>query len=300
MQVDVNGQRLWFDVEGLALVPDGPEMRERPTIVLLHGGPGSFDHSYFKPDFARLSDVAQIVYLDLPGHGRSEWGDPASWSFETCADCVRDFCDTLGITRPVVFGHSLGGFIALVYAARHKGHPGALVLQSTVARFDLDRLVEEFRRVGGDEVAAIAERAYGDDGSSVTSEEWARCWSLFGPWVTGEQEEARTIANDELNAPGLELMRGFDVLDQLARIECPTLVCVGELDPFTPVAAVREIADALPGRVAQLAVVEGAGHFPWKDAPDRYWPLVTDFVATTAGTKPPQLGSSPGVSGGRI
>ena len=41
MQVDLNGQQLWFDVEGLALVPDGPDMRERPTVLLLHGGPGS-------------------------------------------------------------------------------------------------------------------------------------------------------------------------------------------------------------------------------------------------------------------
>ena len=283
MQVDLNGQRLWFDVEGLALVPDGPEMRERPTIVLLHGGPGSFDHSYFKPDFARLSDIAQVVYLDLPGHGRSEWGDAASWSFETCADSVHDFCDTLGIARPVLYGHSLGSFVAMVYAIRHPLHARALVLQSAFARFDLRRIVEEFRRAGGDEVAAIVERAYGDDSAAVTPEEWARCWRLFGPWVLGEQERARTVVNEQLDEPGLEVMRGFDVLDQLARIECPTLVCVGELDPITPVAAAREIADALPEGIAQLAIVEGAGHFTWKDAPDRYWPLLMDFVRTTTG-----------------
>ena len=283
MQVDVNGQRLWFDVEGLALVPDGPEMRERPTVLLLHGGPGSFDHSYFKPDFARLSDIAQVVYLDLPGHGRSEWGDPASWSFETCADSVHDFCDTLGIARPVLYGHSLGSFVAMVYAIRHPLHARALVLQSAFARFDLRRIVEEFRRAGGDEVAAIVERAYGDDSAAVTPEEWARCWRLFGPWVLGEQERARTVVNAELDEPGLEVMRRFDVLDQLARIECPTLVCVGELDPITPVAAAREIADALPEGIAQLAIVENAGHFTWKDAPDRYWPLLMDFVRTTTG-----------------
>jgi hypothetical protein len=69
MQVEVRGARLWFDVDGPALVPDGPAMRERPTVVLLHGGPGSLDHSYFKPDFARLAQVAQVVYLDLRGHG---------------------------------------------------------------------------------------------------------------------------------------------------------------------------------------------------------------------------------------
>jgi pimeloyl-ACP methyl ester carboxylesterase len=282
LHVEVGGTRLWFDVDGPALVPDGPEMRERPTVVLLHGGPGSFDHSYFKPDFARLSNVAQVVYLDLPGHGRSEWGDPAGWSFALCADAVRDFCDALGISGPVVYGHSLGGFVAMVYAVRHPGHARALVLQSTHARFDLGRIVEQFRRAGGDEVAAIVQRVYGGDRLSVTVEEWARCFRLFGPWVPGEQEQARKIVNQELNVPGLELMRGFDVLDQLDGVECPTLICVGELDPITPVDAAHEIAAALPEGGVRLEVIEGAGHFTWKDAPDRYWPLVTEFVTSTA------------------
>jgi len=44
MQVEVRGTRLGFDLDGPALVPDGPTMAERPTVVL-RGGPGSFDHS---------------------------------------------------------------------------------------------------------------------------------------------------------------------------------------------------------------------------------------------------------------
>lgn len=280
MNVDVNGTRLWFDVDGAGLVPDGPAMRERPTVVLLHGGPGSFDHTYFKPEFARLASVAQVVYLDLPGHGRSQWGDPESWSFEACADDVRGFCDALGIARPIVYGHSLGGFVAMVYGARHPGHAAGLVLHSTMARFDLERLVEDFRRAGGDDVASVAERVYGGDSESVTDEEWAPCWALFGPWVTGEQERARTTVNRELNAPGLVLMRSFDAVDRLAAIDCPTLVCVGELDPITSVVAAQEIAEALPTGVARLEVIEGAGHFSWMDAPERFWPLLLDFVAS--------------------
>ena len=134
MQVTVNGTRLWFDVDGAVLVPDGAVMRERPTIVLLHGGPGSYDHSYFKPDFAALTSHAQVVYLDLRDHGRSARHDPADWTFETCADDVRAFCDSLGITRPIVYGHSMGGFVAMLYAARHPGHAGRLILQSTHAK----------------------------------------------------------------------------------------------------------------------------------------------------------------------
>jgi proline iminopeptidase len=181
-----------------------------------------------------------------------------------------------------------------VYAVRHPGHAGALVLQSTNGRFDLKRIVDGFRRIGGDEVAEIVGRVYGGDRRSVTTEEWARCWRLFGPWVTGEEEKARMIVNRDLNAPGLQLMREFDVLDQLARIDCPTLVCVGELDPITPVAAAREIVDALPDTNTQFEVIKGAGHFPWKDEPDRYWPILIGFVATATMTR---AGSKPWTSG---
>ena len=70
MRIAVNGTELWFDVEGTALVPDGDAMRERPLILALHGGPG-LDHAYFKPFLTPLTTVAQLVYLDLRGQGRS-------------------------------------------------------------------------------------------------------------------------------------------------------------------------------------------------------------------------------------
>jgi pimeloyl-ACP methyl ester carboxylesterase len=281
MQIEVNGTRLWFDSDGPALVPDGPQMRERPTVVLVHGGPGSYDHSYFKPHFARLASEAQVVYLDLRGHGRSARHDPADWSFELCADDVRAFCDALGIDRPVVLGHSMGGFVAMLYGARHPGHAAGLILQSTMARFDLARLVEGFRRFGGDEVAELARRDYGGD--PVTDEEWARVFAAFGPKVPSQDELARRIRNPELGTAGLELMRSFDAVNDLRRITSPTLVCVGELDAVTPVATSVEIADALPAGLGRLEVIEGAGHFAWLDAPDRYFSTVGAFVKTAGG-----------------
>jgi proline iminopeptidase len=277
VQVDVHGTRLWFDVDGPGLVPDGPAMRERPVVVLLHGGPGSFDHSYFKPDFSRLAEAAQVVYLDLPGHGRSDHGDPEAWSFESCADGVRDFCGAVGLERPLVLGHSLGAMVAMVYAARHPRHPRALVLLSAPGRFDAPRLVEELRGRGGDQVAATAKRVYCGDSTSVSPEDWARCWQLFGPHVVAGEQRARTVRNAELNAPGLVLLRGFDALDRLGRIECPTLVCAGELDPVLPPDLAQELANRIPH--ARLEILAGAGHFPWLDVPEQFWALVLDVVA---------------------
>jgi proline iminopeptidase len=71
MKVRVNGVRLYFDVDGVHLVPGQGGPTERPTLIVLHGAPGISDHMSFKPDFAALTDVAQVVYLDLRG-GRSQ------------------------------------------------------------------------------------------------------------------------------------------------------------------------------------------------------------------------------------
>lgn len=276
MQVEVNGTRLWFDVEGPALVPDGATMRERPTVVLIHGGPASYDHSYFKPDFTALTAYAQVVYLDLRDHGRSAHHDPMEWSFEVCADDVRAFCDAVGITKPIVLGHSMGGFVAMLYGARHPGHAAGLVLQSTCARFDLNRLVEGFRIVAGDEVAELARRSYVDD--EVSDEEWARVYAAFGPRIPSQEQRSRIMRNAAVGEHGMDLLRALDVVDQLARIECPTLVCVGELDPGTPVAASLEILHSLPDGIGRLELIAEAGHFPWLDNPAAYWPVIGDFI----------------------
>lgn len=283
MHVSVNGTRLWYDVDGPQLVPEGSTMRERPTVVLVHGGPGSYDHSYFKPDFTRLTDVAQVVYLDLRDHGRSDWGHPDDWTFEQCADDIRAFCDAVGIARPIVLGHSMGGWIVLLYGARHLDHAGALVAQGTMARFDLKRLVEGFRRAGGDEVASIARRHFGE--APVGPDEWARAFAAFGPNVPGDDQLARRLRNPDVGLRGMRLLQGLDVLGQVPRIDRPTLVCVGELEAGTPVEASQEIVEALPDGIGQLEIIPGAGHFPWLDDPETYWRVITDFVKSVGAVR---------------
>ena len=52
----------FFDVEGAGLRPEGSSMGEKPTLLLLHGGPGA-DHSLYKPAFSALTDIAQLASL---------------------------------------------------------------------------------------------------------------------------------------------------------------------------------------------------------------------------------------------
>ena len=135
-------------------MPDGDTMRERPTIVFVHGGPG-FDHSMFKAFYAQLTDIAQLVYYDHRGNGRSEDGPKERWTLDQWSDDLRALCETLGIERPIVFGTSFGGFVALNYAARHPEHPGKLIVSSTTSKIHLDRSMEMFERLGGPEVRAV-------------------------------------------------------------------------------------------------------------------------------------------------
>ena len=133
MKIQVNGINLFFDIEGAAVRTDRNAMREVPTVILLHGGPGA-DHSIYKPDFTALTDVAQVIYLDHRGNGRSDDRPPELWTLAQWEDDLVAFCDALGIVKPVLYGASLGGMVAMTYATRHPEHAGKLVLVSTSAQ----------------------------------------------------------------------------------------------------------------------------------------------------------------------
>jgi pimeloyl-ACP methyl ester carboxylesterase len=91
------------------------------TLILLHGGPG-FDHTIYKPAFAAVADIAQVVYLDHRGNGRSDPDAHENWNLAQWGDDVRAFCDALEIARPIVYGASFGGMVALAYATRYPDH----------------------------------------------------------------------------------------------------------------------------------------------------------------------------------
>lgn len=284
MHVTVNGVRLYVDVEGAGLVPDGPRMREKPILVLLHGGPG-FDHSMYKPAFSALSDIAQIIYYDHRGCGRSENGPRERWTLDQWGDDVRSLCDALGIEKPVVLGTSFGGFVAQAYATRHPGHAAKLILVSTAAKFDFRQVYEAFERLGGPE-AEKAARDYWSAPSDATRSIYAKvCVPLYasrnqaddGSWV------ARAITRNEtgvhFNGPGNEHGR-FDFREALARVSCPVLVMAGDKDPITPITFSETIAASLPPDRVSFQRFAGCGHSIVADDRDGALQAIRDFILT--------------------
>ncbi len=278
MRIEVNGTTLFFDVEGAGLVPDGASMRERPTLLLLHGGPG-FDHSLFKPAYSELAEVAQVVYLDHRGQGRSAPEDSKGLSLDVWADDVRGFCDALGIERPIVLGWSFGGFVALHYAARYPEHPARLILQSTMARWDLERTVRGFRDRGGEAAATAARAFFTAPGMDTLPDFMEHAMPAYSPSPLDADAAARAIMNVDLQ---FEFFRGFrmDLTGDVARVRCPTLVLAGALDPITPLATSEEIVAALPPELVTYQVFERSGHFIPDTEPDALFVAIKSFVAT--------------------
>lgn len=280
MRIAVNGIRIFFDVEGAKLVPDGPVMRERPTLVLVHGGFGA-DHTSYKPAFSQLADVAQLLYVDLRGGGRSDWSDSAHWNMPQWGDDLRALCDALEIVHPVVFGTSLGGMVVQSYATRHPDHPGKLILCSTFAKRRIDRCKATFERLGGREAGEIAERYFTAPGPDTAPDFQRVCRPLYSRSAAARaslgEMRARGIGNPAvaLLAP---VFGEFDFLPALARIRCPTLVIGGEDDPVCPIADQEDIAAALPAHLVRFERFANSGHGVHWDEP-RFFDLVREFIA---------------------
>jgi pimeloyl-ACP methyl ester carboxylesterase len=261
MRVEIgDGVRLFVDVDGLRLVPDGPAMVERSTLLYLHGGPG-LDHSLYKtPERNPLTDVAQLVFYDHRGNGRSDWRTPDEWNLDTWADDVVRLCDALGIEHPIVVGESFGGFVAQRYIARHPEHPAKVVLACTGARLDLEVIETSFTRFGDERAGAAARRFFGGDASAF-GDFLEHCLPLYSTDPPDPDAMVRTVMN-------LEVMNHFfageaqtmDLRAGLAAARCPVLVLGGELDPVLPIELNQEVAACLPVGLARFEAIPSVSH----------------------------------------
>ena len=272
------GVRLYVDIEGCGLVPEGPRMREKPTLVLMHGGPG-YDHSSFKPIFSALADVAQIVYYDHRGHGRSDRRPADEWTLDTFADDLVRLCDALGIVKPVVLGQSFGGFVAQRYLARHPAHAAKVVLSSTSYHLGLERKVAAFTRFGGAAAGAAARTFWTAPSPATWGPYNQHCRDVYNRTPADPQGRERTVFNEDiLFASAAGEQQTMNLLPGLAGVQCPVLVMAGALDPVTPLQDALEIAAAIPAPWGRLATFDAAGHGAWRDMPHEAFAVLRDFI----------------------
>ena len=251
-------------------------MRERASMLLLHGGPG-FDHSTLANLFEPLGERLQLVLIDHRGQGRSDGVDPAQWNLDHWVPDIPDLCDVLELERPIILGQSFGGVVALAVAARYPDLPSKVVVSSSLARFRPDRAFPMFERLGGPHVREVAERHFSELTEESHAEFMRVCLPHYNPTPLPPETLARArlkpeVGNHFFRNEGFEV----DLFPELENIRCPTLVLGGELDPITPVADSEDIAAAIPQ--AELRIFEGAGHGVFRDRPEEALEVIRDFI----------------------
>ena len=280
MDVDVGGARLFFDTVGSKLAVASEAMVERPTLVVMHGGPG-FDHSGMRPYFDRFADTHQVLYLDHRGNGRSS-GAPETWNLAQWGADVKALCDALGISQPHVYGNSFGGMVAKSYAVQFPDHPGKLILSSTAARMLLRETYRMMEERGGARARGIAEKFWTDTDAQNMLEYIAVCMPLYNPKPNPAEVAAkkRAIIRPEVSRHFIMgEMRTMNAPPGLAKIRCPTLILAGGYDPITPPACSEEIAAALAPGLVEMHILPEAGHGVHRDEPERAEKIMRQFLA---------------------
>jgi pimeloyl-ACP methyl ester carboxylesterase len=276
-----DGTRLAYHVRGAG-----------EPLVVLPGGP--MRASAYLGNLGGLDAHRRLVLLDLRGTGGSAAAaDPGTYRCDRLVDDVEALRAHLGLERTDLLGHSAGGSLATLYAARYPHRVARLALITTAVRplglraTPEDRLAAARLR-GGEpwfekaypKLAAwlAGESDYDDD---LTPFFYGRWDAAAQAHAAAEPQQTAEEASDRYYADADTVFEPDALRAALARLTAPVLILAGELDGGPRPALARRTAEAFPDAV--LAVQPGAGHYPWLDDAEWFVRRVHAFLQGDAG-----------------
>ncbi|MBN1565740.1 MAG: alpha/beta hydrolase [Anaerolineae bacterium] len=245
---------------------------DAPPIIMLHG---ITDNGLCWDRVARvLAEDYDVILPDARGHGKSD--KPTSgYSYADLAADVMGLIDALDIAPPVVFGHSMGGGTATVFAATYPDHVRALVLEDP-AWLDDPQPDDEGREAWLNDWQAWLVKSKTIPLDELIAQQAAEApdWdeSELGPWA--ESKHAFS-----LDAFQLTHQPAVNWREVVPTIQCPFLLVTADVERggiVTP--AVAAAVESLP--MAQIAHITGAGHSIHREAYDTYMVAITAFFAS--------------------
>lgn len=250
----------WVDVDGTRIHYLRWGRPGRPGIVFVHGG-AAHAHwwSHIAPFFVGAHTVTAI---DLSGHGDSDRRE--EYTLDDWCDEVAAVAADAELLRPVVVGHSMGGFVTVATAARHPGLlGGAIIVDSPIKEVDAEvgaaRAGEQFRRA----------KVYSDPAEAIARFRTVPPQDVYLPYVTEH------VARHSLRRvpegwtwkfdTRIFIPRRREAAELLARVRCRVALLRCEHGLVTP-----DIGDYMYdklGRVAPVVELPDAGHHPMLDVP---------------------------------
>jgi 3-oxoadipate enol-lactonase len=239
-------------------------------VVFLQGIGGAA--KLWDPQVASFATAGyRPVALDLPGYGARPPVD--AMTFDMLAEDVEQSVHRLGLDRPVIVGHSLGGMIAQACLRRRPTGYRAAVLSGTSPAFG---------NPSGDFQKAFVAARLGplDEGRTMADMAPEIADQLMGP---DADPANRAMMIDVMGAisprtyrAAVQCLVGFDERANLGQIQVPVLCLVGSLDNNAPPAMMERMAGKIPG--AKYVVLPGLGHMPNLEAPPAYDQAIFDFL----------------------
>ena len=264
---DVNGVRLFYELSG-----------EGQPVVQIHGS--GFGRGNFATLTPLLSQGFQVIDYDMRGFGDSD-APVQEYSMELWADDLAGLLDALEIERAHIHGTSMGGMVAIPFAAKYPDRTNGLVLSCSLAAYD------EAARMNKRVWHAIA-KAYGKGDEFLD----LLIFQLFSrPFIESERiGEARELVaklissqtSPEVFAEITAAIESADLVPLLETIAAPTLVVGGRFDIMTPIemgpsgAGSRILAERIPG--AEFVILD-AGHTFLIEQPEESCALIIDFLS---------------------
>jgi pimeloyl-ACP methyl ester carboxylesterase len=232
----------------------------RFRILLIHGSGGNA--GCWKKVMDGL-DGFHTLALDLPGHGESK--GEGKRSIQEYTEFVRDFCDVLGLEEIVLGGHSLGGGIVLEFAVHFPSRMKAGLLIGTGARLRvLPAALDLLKKMAEGEISPKFEPwAFSEKAAPEVLAEGEKEWAKTSPKVRYYD----MLAGDQ-----------FDIMQELGKIKCPSLIVCGREDRLTPI----KYSEFLKSKIAQseMEIVEGAAHMPMLENPKALTSILSEFLKT--------------------
>lgn len=283
MYAKIRGTEIYFDIAGMQLQFNGKKLEERPVLFLLHGGPGG-DHLRFKQHSSSLQEVAQLVFIDHRGCGRSKKTNPKEYTLDNNVEDIEALRKYLGLKKICILGGSYGGMVAQGYAIRYPQNVEKLILAVTTPshRF-LERARKNLHERGTPKQIKVAEDLL--KGKLNTSKKLDNYFTLTEDlYSTTAKKTKKPIygrthtvwSHEALNAGFGGFLRTFDFVPQLKKIKAPTLVLAGDRDWICDPEESKIIAKNIPN--AKLKIFKNCGHAIANDAQKEYLKSIKTFL----------------------
>ena len=220
-----------------------------PQVALIHSL--ALDRNFWGAVADAAAGSLEFLAIDCRGHGMSAARGP--FTTELMADDLAAVLDHAGWTRPIIAGASMGGSVALTFAARHPSRTAGLLAVDTTAWYGPSASADWARR------AYIARTTGMAALLPFQRARWlSEAFLASHPEVQQAQEAIFLRMDVEAYAAACTMLGELDLRGQLASIVALTLVLVGEEDGATPLAMAQQIADHIAG--AKLRILHGARH----------------------------------------